>query len=273
MLQSIPTDLPRDKFAPLGAPSRCWSIAAVEGDLERLMRLHDHIGPQIRPRDRIIYHGNYLGAAGNKAVIDEILSFRRAVMAIPGMFAADIVCLRGQRESQWHKLLQLQLLPDPVGALNWMMAQGMEGTLLAYGTSAQDARFAASSGRVALARWTTQLRAVIRKHQGHEPFYNTLRRAAWSVGDSPLLFVHAGLDPSRPLAEQDESVIWDSAAFDTIHDAYLSFARIIRGYSPHLAGPFINGVTATLDGGCGRGGKLYAGCFDQNGTAIELVEA
>ena len=67
--------------------------------------------------------------------IDELLLFRRAILARPDADCADIVFLRGAQEEMWQKLLQLQFAPNPVEVLQWMVAQGIEPTIRAYGAS------------------------------------------------------------------------------------------------------------------------------------------
>ncbi len=62
---------------------------------------------------------------------------------------------------------------------------------------------------MAMTRWTSLLRSEIRSHPGHEALYSALRRAAFT-GDGQskmgsLLFVNAGLDVAKPLANQGDS--------------------------------------------------------------------
>ena len=65
--------------------------------------------------------------------ISEMLSFRRDLLAIPGVLAGDLVYLRGAQEEMWQKLLQLQFAPNPKDVLSWMLGQGVDSTLRAYG--------------------------------------------------------------------------------------------------------------------------------------------
>jgi serine/threonine protein phosphatase 1 len=53
----------------------------------------------IRPGDRIIYLGNYSGYGPSPVkTLEELLTFRRMVLSIPGMLCKDIVYLRGAQE-------------------------------------------------------------------------------------------------------------------------------------------------------------------------------
>jgi hypothetical protein len=109
----------------MGRPRTVWSIPAIHGDLGALTRLHDALFERIKPGDRIVYHGNYTGYGEQSAAcVDEILTFRRMVLAMPGMICSDFIYLRGQQEQMWQKLLQLQFAPDPMACRTRCIAMG-----------------------------------------------------------------------------------------------------------------------------------------------------
>lgn len=266
-----------EKFTQLGRPRRLWAVGAVHGEADRLAALHDDIGGRFRPGDRLIYLGNMIGRGpAVRAVIDELLAFRRAVLALRGVIASDVVYLRGGQEEMWQKLLQLQFAPNPAEVLHWMLQQGVDTTLLAYGGDAALGLSAARDGAVSLSRWTGQLRAAQRTAPGHDNLFSALRRAAYLDGDgvttAGLLFVSAGLDVSRPLGAQGDSFWWGGAAFNRIEAPYGGFGRVVRGYDPGHGGPQVGAHAVTLDGGCGFGGRLVCGCFAPDGALLELVE-
>ena len=109
------------KFADIRHPKRIWAVGAIHADVERLSALHTDIGRRFMPGDRLVYSGNMIGR-GNavRETMDELLSFRRALIAMPGMLVDDVVYLRGAQEEMWQKLLQLQFAPDPSVVLRWM---------------------------------------------------------------------------------------------------------------------------------------------------------
>jgi len=265
------------KFAPLGRPRRVWAVGAIHGEVDRLAALHDDIGARFRPGDRLVYLGNMIGRGPDvRGTMEELLAFRRAVLAMPSVIVGDIVYLRGAQEEMWQKLLQLQFAPDPVSVLQWMLGQGLESTLLAYGGDAQLGLASARDGAVSLTRWTNQLRAALRAAPGHDALFSALKRAAFT-GESEqapttLVFVSSGIDPARPLATQADSLWWGGAAFRAIAAPFNGTARIIRGYDPAHGGMQVGRDTVTLDGGCGFGGKLICGCFAPDGSVLELVE-
>ena len=123
----------RDKFAVLRVP-RVWAVAAIHGEAEQLAAAARALEPRIVAGDRLVYLGNYLGRGPDvRGTVDELLAFRRELIARPGMFAADVAYLRGSQEEMWQKLLQLQFAPNPREVLAWMLEQGVGATLAAYG--------------------------------------------------------------------------------------------------------------------------------------------
>jgi len=302
--EPVPASPDPQRFAYLGRPRAVWAIGAVHGDAGRLAALHDHVATRFRAGDRLVYLGNFLGRGAHvRETVEEMLAFRRGLLAQPGLLAEDVVFLRGQQEEMWQKLMQLQFAPNPAEVLAWMIDQGVGATLEAYGGSPREAMTAAREGAVQVTRWTNRLRKAVNDAE-HNRLLAALRRAALSDavdgpaaaplgGGSPgggtepgsasesdagaapplgLLFVSAGLDPSRPLAAQTDSFWWDSRGFDAIDGPYEGFGRIVRGFDPRNRGVAVGAAAATLDGGCGRGGSLVAGCFGPDGAVLDLVE-
>ncbi|MDF2097347.1 hypothetical protein [Aquibaculum arenosum] len=252
---------------------RVWAVASIHGEVGRLEALHAGLWDRLRPGDRLVYLGNAIGRGPDScATIDELLSFRRAFMTLQPEEAPQVVFLRGAQEEMWQKLLQLQFATDPPGVLEWMLQQGVAETLAAYGFDMEEARRAASSGAVGVTRWTQALRQRIQAAPGHYAFMGEIRRAALT-DDGALLFVNAGLDPSRPLETQRDSFWWSSAAFARMSEPYGSYHRVVRGFDPRHPGVEIGDFTATLDAGCGFGGTLLAACVLPDGTIEEALEA
>jgi hypothetical protein len=259
----------------LGTPRRIWAISAIHGEIERLTALHDDIYPHILPGDRVVYLGNYFGFGHHAVeVIDELLTFRRSVLAKRGMMAEDIVYLRGSQEEMLQKLLQLQFAPDPGGILLWMLGNGLMSTLYSYGVSPHDGIECCRQGVIGLARWTGTVREAIRKRPGHEIFNTRLHRAAHTSRslETPILFVNSGLRTDRPMEEQGDSFWWANREFEQIQQPYSPFAKVVRGYDPDHKGVNINCITATIDGGCGFGGALVCTVFDGGGAALDTAQ-
>jgi serine/threonine protein phosphatase 1 len=263
----------KDRFAILRKSGRVWAVAAIHGEAARLERIHAQIEERFLAGDRLVYLGNCLGRGpAVAAAVDELLSFRRRLLARRGMFAYDIAYLRGSQEEMWQKLLQLQFAPNPREVFEFMLDQGVGATVEAYGGSIETGRAHLRDGPLSLTRWTSSLRAGMQRQPGHYALMSILRRAAYT-DDGRLLFVHAGLDPERPLGSQGDSLWWGSARFGDLGGPYEGFKRIVRGFDRAHGGAQIGAFVTTLDAGSGFGGPLIAGCLDADGTLAELIEA
>jgi serine/threonine protein phosphatase 1 len=262
-----------DKFAILRGGRRVWTVGAIHGEAKRLMALHDALETRFDvPGDRLVYTGNYLGHGPDvRRTVAELIDFRSRLLGLPGMFAADIVFLRGAQEEMWQKLLQLQFAVNPREVLEWMLAHGIGATLTAYGLPPEAGLAAARDGALSLSRWTGRIRAAIAAQPGHRDLLSALRRAAHDV-EGRLLFVHAGLDPARPLASQGDRFWWGAPGFGAWPEPYEGFRRVIRGYDPGHGGiaHFAHAITA--DGGCGFGGPLTALCLSAEGEIVDRID-
>jgi serine/threonine protein phosphatase 1 len=264
----------RDVFAVLPAGRRTWAIASIYGEVDQLIAVHDRLAARIEIEDNLVYLGNFLGRGRNvAATVQELLLFRRALMARhPYGDGGAIVHLRGSQEEMWHKLLQVQFAPNPREVLDWMLAHGVDATIVAYGGGVDDGRTAAKRGAVALSRWTNALRAAMQSCDGHQQLMSTLKRAAYTE-DGALLFVSAGVDPSRPLDGQRDSFWWGSREFEASDHPYAGFRRVVRGAAPGRFGIEAKTAKVSIDGGCGAGGSLIAACFDAAGNLVDVIEA
>ncbi len=277
---ALPTAAPviNNKFAALGDPKRIWVIGSAHGEVEKLQTLHDEIGNLFQPGDRLVYLGNFIGI-GEKVIetVNELLDFRRALLAMPGMLASDIVYLRGGQEEMWSKLLQIQFAPNPVEVMNWMLKQGTEPVLLAYRGNPQQGLSAARDGVMAMTRWTSLLRSEVRTRPGHETLFSALRRAAFTGQDMPgrhgqMLFVNAGLDLAKPISNQGDAFWWGAPNWALITKPYGAFSKIIRGFDPAHGGSAMTTHTLTIDGGAGFGGPLVGACLTPQGEVIDIIE-
>ncbi len=270
------------RFVDLGRPRRIWAVAAVHAEVDRLVRLHDELGTRFRPGDRLVYLGNLVGRFPRALeTIEELLMFRRALLAVTGVFETDIVYLRGGQEEMWQKLLQLQLAPSPRDIMAWMISQGVGATLESYGGSVDQANFAARDSARNIARFTGGLREVMRKAPGHEALFSALRRAAFTgspagppeSGPSGVLFVSAGFDGERAFEAQGDAFWWGSSQFSRIDRCFGGFAKVVRGHDPARGGFVMNKYTITIDAGCGFGGPLVCACISPSGELLESLEA
>lgn len=261
----------REKFNRIGGSGRVWAVASIHGEAGNLARLHDRLWSHWRQDDRIVYLGNFFGrGAAICETVDELLGFRRALLARPGTFVCDVTFLRGSQEEIWQKLLQLQFASNPKQVLEWMLAQGLEATLAAYGGDSREGFVACRDGALAITRWTSRLRAAFNAVPGHTQFLSALQRAAFTE-DGSLLFVHAGVDPARPLDAQGDAFWWSGTRLIEMTEPFAGFRRVIRGNDRNHGGLIEGSYATSIDGGCGFGGELLAVAFQRDGTIDEYV--
>lgn len=267
------------RFADLGRPRRVWAVAAIHADIDRLAAAHAELVLRFRVGDRLVYLGNLVGyGAAAATTLDALLTFRRRLLAAPGVRAEDVVYLRGRQEEMWRKLLQLHFAPNPAEVLDWMLGQGVGPTLAAYGGVPEHGFAACRGGAVALSRWTQGLRAAFYAHPGHESLFNALKRAAYvgAPGDPDLsgglLFVHAGVDLSAPFDRQNDSFWWGAPGFAGLDRPFCGFSRIVRGFDPQRGGAQVGDYAVTLDAGCGAGGPLVCAAFTADGDLADSFQ-
>jgi serine/threonine protein phosphatase 1 len=250
---------------------RIWAIAAIHGEAERLARLHDRLAGRFAVGDRLVYLGNLIGQGGAvKETIDELLDFRRRVLSRPHGFACDVVYLRGAQEEMWQKLLQLQFASNPGEVLTWMVRAGIEATVNAYGGELRHGFGASRDGPKAITRWTSGLRDGMNAAPGHTKLFAGLRHAALS-DEGGLLFVHAAVEPARPLDAQGDAFWWGTGDILELAEPFAGFRRVIRGYDRQKRGVVEGEFAVSLDAGAGRGGPLIAAAFAPDGTILEVL--
>jgi serine/threonine protein phosphatase 1 len=223
--------------------------------------------------DRVVYLGNYIGyGKAVLATVDELLDFRRRVLGRQRGFACDVVFLRGAQEEMWQKLLQLQFAPNPSEVLQWMLGTGMEAAVLAYGGDLKQGLAASRDGPRAITRWTGALRTAMNATPGHRTLFSALRHAAFTA-ERGLLFVHASIDPSRPLAAQGDAFWWGREDILELAAPFEGFRRVVRGIDRGRRGVVERGFAVSLGGGAEHGDPLIAACFGVDGAVLDIVEA
>lgn len=262
-----------EKIARLREAGRIWAVASLHAEAERLSRLHDRIAARLEDGDRIVYLGNYSGwGSAVAATIEELLDFRCRVLARPRGMACDVVFLRGAQEEMWQKLLQLQFAPNPGEVLAWMVREGVEPTVRAYGGELRHGFAASRDGPRTITRWTSALREAMNAAPGHTALFSRLRHAAVSA-DEKLLFVHAGVDASRPLAGQGDAFWWGRGDILDLAAPFGGFRRVIRGFDRQRRGLVEREFAVSLDAGAGHGGRLLATAFSPDGAVLDVAEA
>jgi serine/threonine protein phosphatase 1 len=87
------------------------------------------------------------------------------------------------------------------------------------------------------------------------------------------LFVHAGVDPARPLTAQGDAFWWTARDILDLAAPFGGFRRVVRGVDRQQRGFVERPFAVSLDGGAGRGGRLLAACFAPDGSVVDRLEA
>lgn len=182
---------------------QCEELVALQ---KRILRNLDSVGAD-RKSVTIVYLGDYIDRGPDSSgVIDAILS--------PLASDIDHICLLGN-----HEAAMLDFMTDPLAHAEWLEWGGLE-TLASYGL-----RLGAGRGRDAVLALADGLRQQL--PAAHRQFLENLVPLV-EIGD--YAFVHAGVRPGRPLAEQSrEDLLW-------IRDEFLSSRRwhgrmIVHGHT------------------------------------------
>jgi serine/threonine protein phosphatase 1 len=203
---------------------RILAIGDIHGCNDRLKLLLDGIG--IDPReDTLIFLGDYLDRGPDaRGVIDTLLGLQQS--------CANLICLQGNHESMF---------------LNYYL-RGQDEELFLF-----------NSGRYTLDSYGLTL-ADVRAGIGYpEHHLNFLLSLPLFYETDKFLFVHAGLKPGIPIAQQSpEDLLWIRSEFI---DARWNFGKtIVFGHTPFHE-PLIEKHKIGIDTGAVYGGSL---------TCIEL---
>jgi serine/threonine protein phosphatase 1 len=172
---------------------------------------------------QFVFLGDYIDRGPDSArVVATLIEMQRS---LPGR----VVCLRGN-----HEVLLLEALAkDDMGL--WLF-NGADATLASYGVD-----------------------LVAALPPEHLAWYAALKS---SFDDGQRFFVHAGVDPNRPLdAQSEHDMVW-------IREPFLSTPRdygrlIVHGHTPQRNGkPDMRGWRLNLDTAAVFGGKLTAAVFE-----------
>ena len=210
---------------------RTYALSDIHGHLNKLAglvaRCRSNAGDD---GARFIFLGDYIDRGpDSRGVIEYLIDFQRRQ---PG----DVVCLCGN-----HEDLALSAIDDTGEIDQWVAYNSGDTTLRSYGVKAP------SELPASHVDW---MRALGTHHD-----------------DGRRFFVHAGVDPSRPLHRQDRhDLLW-------MREPFLSDSRdygrlIVHGHTPLRGGqPDLRTNRVNIDTAAGMGGPLTAAIFDDHATA------
>jgi len=152
-----------------------------------------------------------------------------------------------------------------------MLEHGLDKTLSSYALDARDGLAACREGVLALTRWTATVRAAIDARAGHRQLLGILRRAALT-DDGALLFVHASVDPTKPVDLQGDHFWWGDDDILKLTGPFNGYRRVVRGTDRNHAGLVETPFALSIDAGSGFGGPLLAVCLAPDGSIVEQIE-
>jgi serine/threonine protein phosphatase 1 len=200
-----------------------YAIGDVHGCLGKLLRLLKHCERDADGRPhRLVFVGDYIDRGPDSRGVLTLLM--QAQRERPG----EVVCLRGN-----HEALMLEALGtgDPI---LWLM-NGASETLVSYGIDDPE-RLPPED-----VRWVAALPV--------------------SFDDGLRYFVHAGVNPDRPLDQQRErDQLWIREPFLSSRRDYGRF--IVHGHTPQTEGvPDLQPNRVNIDTAAVYGGRLTAAVF------------
>ena len=235
-----------------GLPLRAivYVIGDLHGRADLLARAHDAIDrdmalhPEADRRFFEIYLGDYIDRGAQSCQVLDML-IARSELHQTGF-------LRGNHEDIFWRVLQGEDVLDA-----WLALGGTE-TLMSYGVDIQ--QFAQLDRR-----WAGRSLSTI-VPEAHRKFLSSLRD---SIDFSPYYFVHAGIRPNTPLAEQSfEDLLWIRNEF---LDSTVTHERIIvHGHTPVRQIEF-HANRINLDTGAYATGNLSCLRIDEAGLSTLQV--
>jgi len=216
---------------------RLFAVGDLHGCFTELSALLEAI--DLEPGDKIVFLGDYVDRGPSpRAVVDRLIDLRDSGGCRP-------VFLRGN-----HEDMLLAYLGEHGSHGDAFLMNGGRITLASYGLPPE------SRGEEARARLP----------EVHLDFFRRL--VLWDL-DPPFLFVHAGISPLRPLAEQDEEdLLWIREEF--VRNRHVLRETVVFGHTPLRDVLWHMPYKIGLDTGCVYGNKLS--CLEFTSGTLFQVE-
>ncbi len=256
------------KVLPKG--KRVWVVSSIEARSEQLKSLHKYIADYYKSGDMLVYTGNIFGGVRGDiiATINEVLSFRKKIMATFETNSEEICYIKGAYEDMLFKLFSLNFANKPSEKYINMMESGLKNTLLNYGINHEDGKSASEQGSVSLLRFIESLKSKIKERNGHYEllFSKSLVNYAY-IEDKSLLCLSAGYDKDKSLNEQKEELSYGLNLEFMQQNPYDNFKMV--AFEIVDDGVFVDAHYITMN----PINHLYAILFDENGKQIMAIKS
>lgn len=212
-----------------------YAVGDIHGRCDLLAKLVSAIAEEAPATAELIFIGDYIDRGPDSAQVVQFL------LTDPALRRFKPIFLKGN-----HEAALLDFLERPEAGPGWARFGGLD-TLASYGVRVP--------GSISdLAEWErARQELTYALSGGHREFYETLRLG---VERGCYLFVHAGVDPRTPIAEQGEAqFLWIRQPFLT-HDGRLE-RIIVHGHTPEPE-PVWNHCRIGIDTGAYASGRLTA---------------
>ncbi len=233
-------------FAVGDIHGRADLLAAMLSLLEqRFTHEQRHGGPPI-----VVFLGDYVDRGRDSAGVLDLLLTGRPL-------GYERRYLKGN-----HEQSMLAFMDDPMANRAWLLQGGAE-TLISYGVTPPPAISGQEQDWRAVAQMLTA-----RVPSAHMAFLHGLERYAELGG---YAFVHAGVDPGRPLDQQsDDDLYWSRQSFIASKRQFSH--RVVHGHTP-VEQPYADARRVAVDTGAYATGVLTAARFEGAEVSFLSVSA
>lgn len=202
-----------------------------------LAAIHEHAAAAPAAGRAVVFLGDYVDRGpGSRQIIE------RLIAGPPEGWRWN--CLKGNHEDMMVETLRKPLHPE------WWLQNGGTATLCSYGhpTSGSYDMDVVPLDHVT---WMENLPSL--------------------ATDTHRVFVHAGVDPTIPLADQlEHDLLWSRSSNALGHGGRF----VVHGHTPRPNGPVTDGQSINLDTYAWETGRLVVGVFDDDraGGPVDLFE-
>ena len=209
---------------------RTYALSDIHGCLDKLVALVERCRVNGGHSAKFVFLGDYIDRGpDSRGVLEFVIDLQRRM-------PSQVVCLCGN-----HEDLALNAIDDASQIDQWLVHNGGDKALRSYG---------ATHPSEVPADHVAWLRALVTHHD-----------------DGRRFFVHAGINPARPLDRQNRhDLLWMREPFLSDPRDYGRF--IVHGHTPIKGGqPDLRVNRVNVDTAAVLGGPLTAAVFDEVQTA------